>query len=247
MEENRPSQAVVFGDIHGNATALEAVFQDMEQRALDGPQYCLGDLVGYGTFPNEVVKLIRDRNIPTIQGNYDQGVGINSDDCGCAYQTEEERARGERSINWTNDVITDSNRAYLKDLTDQIDFTLGSLDITLVHGSPRRINEYLYEDRPDASFERLLDAVESDVMVCGHTHKPYHKVLESGRHVVNAGSVGKPKDGDPRACYIVLETTDSDLDVQFNRVEYDVEHVAAAIEDSEMPSPFAQMLRDGAG
>jgi predicted phosphodiesterase len=237
----------VFGDIHGNATALEAVFDDMDQRGLNGRKYCLGDLVGYGTFPNEVADLIRDRDIPTIQGNYDQGVGNNSDDCGCAYQTEEERARGERSIDWTNDVITDSNRAYLKDLTDHIHFSLGDLEVTLVHGSPRRINEYLYEDRPDASFERLLDAVESDVMVCGHTHKPYHKVLESGRHVVNAGSVGKPKDGDPRACYVVLEATDSGLDVQFNRVGYDVEHVATAIEDSEMPSPFAQMLRDGAG
>jgi predicted phosphodiesterase len=245
MVDDQSSEAVVFGDIHGNVAALEAVFEDIERRELEGAEYCLGDLVGYGTFPNEVVDLVRERDVPTIQGNYDQGVGNDSDDCGCAYQTEAERARGERSITWTNDVITESNREFLAGLTDQIDLALGAPDVTLVHGSPRRINEYLYADRPDESFERLLDSVEGDVLVCGHTHKPYHKTLPSGRHVVNAGSVGKPKDGDPRACYVVLSAEGDEFDVQFNRVEYDVEHVATAIEESEMPDPFAEMLRKG--
>jgi putative phosphoesterase len=242
---NTSDQAVVFGDIHGNITALEAVFEDMSDRRLGDDRYCLGDLVGYGTFPNEVVEFVRSRAIPTIMGNYDQGVSNNSDDCGCAYQTEVEKRRGEQSIRWTNEQISDENREYLRTLDEHIEFELGDFDVVLVHGSPRRINEYLYEDRPDSSFERLLDSVEADVLVCGHTHLPYHKVLPSGRHVINAGSVGKPKDDDPRACYLVLSTDGSSLDVQFPRVEYDVEHEARSIENSEMPSAFAEMLRTG--
>jgi predicted phosphodiesterase len=243
----------IFGDIHGNLPALEAVFEDMHTRGLDQPGqlYCLGDLVGYGTFPNEVIAMIRERNIPTIMGNYDQGVGNSSDDCGCAYKTEIEQKRGEQSIAWTNAHTTDDNKTYLRTLVDRIPLKLGDLNILLVHGSPRKINEYLYEDRPDASFERILDGVEADVLVCGHTHLPYHKVLPSGRHVINAGSVGKPKDNNPDAGYIVLSAEGKDLSVEFIRVKYNVERTAQAIEATEMPDgmphEFAQMLRDGRG
>ncbi len=118
----------------------------------------------------------------------------------------------------------------------------------LVHGSPRRINEYLFEDRPDSSLERLLDMVEADVLLCGHTHLPYQRVLPSGRLVVNAGSVGKPKDGDPRAGYVVLRGNGRALGVEFIRVPYDIEATARAIEASDgMPHAYARMLRDGKG
>ncbi len=246
-ERNTTEEAVVFGDIHGNIAALEAVVQDMAERGLRGDRYCLGDLVGYGTFPNEVVEFVRRRNIPTIEGNYDRGVGANSDDCGCAYQTEAARQLGDRSIAWTNDAITPENRTYLAGLPKQIQVELGDRTILLVHGSPRRVNEYLYEDRPDETFERLLDVTGAAVLVCGHTHIPYHKSLEGGRHVVNAGSVGKPKDGDPRACYVVLRGDGPDLDVAFHRVAYDIERTATAIEATEMPDQFAEMLRTGEG
>lgn len=124
---------------------------------------------------------------------------------------------------------------------------LDGLRILLVHGSPRKINEYLYADRPDATLERLLDMAEADVLVCGHTHIPYHRILPSGRYVVNAGSVGKPKDGNPQACYVVLEAKDNDLTVTFNRVTYDVERAAQAIVRSDMPDEYAEMLRTGSG
>jgi len=236
----------IFGDIHGNLPALEAVFRDMDTRGLAN-LYCLGDLVGYGTFPNEVVELIRARGIPTLMGNYDQGVGHSSDDCGCAYRTPEAQALGVRSIAWSNTHTTDANKAFLRDLPMQIPVRLGDLNVMLVHGSPRKVNEYLYADRPDSSFERLLDQGEADVLVCGHTHLPYHKVLPSGRHVINAGSVGKPKDHDPRACYVVLHAEGRDLSVEFIRVPYDVERAAQAIEASDMPDEFAAMLRTGTG
>lgn len=236
----------VFGDIHANLPALQAVLGDIAGRGL-AHLYCLGDLVGYGTFPNEVVEIIRARGIPTLMGNYDQGVGNSNDDCGCAYKTPEARALGDRSVAWTNAHTSEMNKAFLRMLLPRIPLRLGDLRVTLVHGSPRKVNEYLYEDRPDSSFERLLDLAGSDVLICGHTHLPYHKVLPSGRHVINAGSVGKPKDGDPRAGYVVLRAGGRDMTVEFVRVAYDVEQAAQAIEASGMPDQFAAMLRRGAG
>jgi putative phosphoesterase len=239
-------QLTIFGDIHANMPALEAVLADMEQRDLAN-LYCLGDLVGYGAFPNEVVAAIRERNIPTLMGNYDQGVGNDSDDCGCAYTNPVSEALGKRSIAWTNAHTSAENKAYLRQLARQFPLQLGDLRVALVHGSPRRINEYLFEDRPDSSLERLLDMIEADVLVCGHTHLPYHKILPSGRQVVNAGSVGKPKDGDTRAGYVVLEANNDDLSASFIRVEYDIERAAQAIEATDMPDEYADMLRRGTG
>lgn len=240
------NQVTIFGDIHANLPALKATLADMDARGF-GNRYCLGDLVGYGTFPNEVVARIRELGIPTLMGNYDQGVGNDSDDCGCAYKDPVSEALGKRSIAWSNAHTTADNKVYLRDLPAHIPLQLGDLRVMLVHGSPRRVNEYLFADRPDSSLERLLDMVEADVMVCGHTHLPYHRVLPSGRHVVNAGSVGKPKDGDPRACYVVLEAAGRDLRVEFVRVAYDIEAAAQAIEASEMPHEYAGMLRAGKG
>jgi len=236
----------IFSDIHANLPALEAVMADMDERSLP-TRYCLGDLVGYATFPNEVIHAIRERDIPCIMGNYDLGVGNNSDDCGCAYKDAHSEALGKLSIAWSNAHTTEENKAYLRALPAQIPLQLGDLRLMLVHGSPRRVNEYLYEDRPDASLERLLDMVESDVLLCGHTHIPYHRTLPSGRHVINEGSVGKPKDGDPRACYVVLEASGKDLSIEFVRVPYDIERAAHAIEAGDMPHEYANMLRAGRG
>ncbi len=243
------SEITIFGDIHGNLPALTAVFADMESRRLTN-LYCLGDLVGYGTFPNEVIAAIQERNIPTIMGNYDLGVGQDSNDCGCAYTKPTDEALGKRSIAWTNAHTTAENKAFLRTLVDKIPLQLGDLRVVLVHGSPRKVNEYLFADRPESSLMRLLDMVNADVLVCGHTHLPYHRVLGGqgvryGRHVINAGSVGKPKDGDPRACYVVLSAQGRELNVQFIRVPYDVEAAAGAIEASDMPHEYAAMLRSG--
>ncbi len=240
------NRITIFGDIHGNLPALEAVFTDIDKQQANS-LYCLGDLVGYGTFPNEVITIIRERNIPTLMGNYDQGVGNGSDDCGCAYTSKEAEALGKRSIAWTNKNTTDENKQYLRQLVNHIPLQLGELRVLLVHGSPRKINEYLYGDRPDAMMERLLDLAEADVIVCGHTHIPYHRILPSGRQVINAGSVGKPKDKNPASCYVAMEATGNDLHVEFRRVPYDIERAAQAIEGSEMPNEFAQMLRSGTG
>ena len=229
----------VFRDIHSNVTALEAVLDDLKQQRVES-SYCLGDLVGYAPFPNEVVDRIRGDGTPTIMGNYDDGVGFDRDECGCAYRDPEEQRLGDLSLQWTKRKVTPDRKAFLRSLQPEIRFEADGKRVRLVHGSPRRMNEYLFEDRPLSSFQRLAATSEADVLVFGHTHKPYIKRVDSVLFV-NAGSVGKPKDGDPRACYVVIDTA-GEVSVEFRRMPYDVEAVAAAIRESELPDKFAADL-----
>jgi putative phosphoesterase len=251
----------LFSDVHANLPALEAVLADIDRRQPDAV-YCLGDLVGYAPWPNEVVAEIRRRRIPTIAGNYDEGVGLASDNCGCAYKTDADKDLGAQSIAFTNELVKAEERAYLRGLPRhlRIDFggKEGMIKLLLVHGSPRKINEYLFADRPEDSLLRILEQADADVLFFGHTHKPFHRQLASGsgsdtryRHAVNIGSVGKPKDGDPRACYVLL-TVDGEssladpesIGVEFVRVAYDVEQAARAVEESPLPDAYADMLRN---
>src|SRR3954470_3863630 len=204
----------LFSDIHANLPALKACFKSIEEEKPDAV-YCLGDLAGYNIWPNEVINEIRRRGIPTIAGNYDQGIALTSDDCGCAYKTDKEKEMGAISIAYTNSIVGEDERKYLGTMPAHImiEFQLNNdkLNLLLVHGSPRKINEYLFEDRDEKSLLRILEGANADVMCFGHTHKPYHRVLPSGheekihyRHAINTGSVGKPKDGDPRGCYVII-------------------------------------------
>ncbi|GAB3841330.1 metallophosphoesterase family protein [Hymenobacter jeollabukensis] len=249
-----------FSDVHGNLPALEAVLADLDQRRPD-MTFCLGDLVGYAPWPNEVIGEVRRRGIPTIAGNYDQGIGLGSDNCGCAYKTDADKALGAQSIAYTNAVVGTGERRYLRQQPKHLRLEFQdepcTLSMLLVHGSPRKINEYLFEDRPEASFRRVLQDAGADVLLFGHTHKPFHRVLpaEPGtspryHHALNIGSVGKPKDGDPRAAYLLLHldeqtslTDPAGLRSELVRVPYDVERAARAVEASPLPNEYADMLR----
>jgi predicted phosphodiesterase len=249
----------LFSDIHANLPALEAFFEDVDRRKPDA-MYCLGDLVGYNVWPNEVIEAIRNRRIPTIAGNYDFGIGRTSDDCGCAYKSVQEKADGAISITYTNRAIKAGERSYLRTLPAHIrlEYQLSDhmmLNVLFVHGSPRRINEYLFEDREEKSLLRIMKDSDADVMCFGHTHKPYHRILADGdryRHAINIGSVGKPKDKDPRGCYVLLNLDEqssisdsSAMNVEFVRFTYDIDKSATAIENSPLPNGYAHMLRNG--
>ena len=232
----------VFSDVHGNRHALEAVLEDLERQRPDRV-YCLGDLVGYGAFPNEVTERVRAGGFPTVMGNYDDGVGFDRDECGCAYREERDRVLGDQSLAWTKAQVTAENKAYLRSLLPEIRFEAGSKRMLLVHGSPRKMNEYLFEDRPLSSFERLADTSNADVIVFGHTHKPYAKHV-NGVWFINAGSVGKPKDGDARACYVVLDPAAA-APATFIRVSYDSAAAAAGIRATNLPAEFARDIETG--
>ena len=157
--------------------------------------------------------------------------------------TDEEKRNGQKSIEWTTEQVTPMNKEYLRSLHEKIEFNADDCKVLLVHGSPRRINEYLYEDRPEKSLQRMLESIDADVVVCGHTHKPYHRIIKD-THIINDGSIGKPKDGDPRACYAVIEL-DKTINVEFRRVEYSMAQVVDEIIEVGLPSAFADALLTG--
>ena len=232
----------VLSDIHANIHALESVWDDLKNENPDGV-FCLGDLVGYGAFPNEVISFIRDHQIPTVIGNYDEGVGFDLADCGCIYRDPFLSRLGEQSLKWSREAVCSEHKHYLQMLPIQIRNEHHRHRLLFVHGSPRKVNEYLYEDRPQATFERIAKLAGCDVLLFGHTHLPYQRKV-AGTWFINAGSVGKPKDGDPRAGYILL-TLKRRPKVEFRRVMYDVKAASRSIRQARLPDYFADVLETG--
>jgi putative phosphoesterase len=230
----------VITDIHGNLPALEASFARIEELGIERI-YCGGDLVGYGPHPNEVCALIEERGIPTIYGNYDYAIARDLDDCGCAYMTKEDRELGQRSVAWTLAHTDQRSKDFMRDLPFDLRFELGGQRIRLVHGSPRKVNEYLFEDKPARLYERLALQAEADVLVFGHTHKPWTHVYGDVLFV-NCGSVGKPKDGDPRAAFAVLSAENGEVVAGIERVGYDAEEVAREVAAAGLPAEYAEKL-----
>ena len=230
----------VITDIHANLPALQAALARIDELEIE-TVFCGGDLVGYGPHPNEVCALIAERNIPTIYGNYDYAIARDHDDCGCAYITAHDRALGQRSVEWTLTHTSQQSKDFMLALPFDLHFLVGATDVHLVHGSPRKVNEYLFEDKPASLYERLAAAESAPVLVFGHTHKPW--VHEYGGVLfVNCGSVGKPKDGDPRGAFAILRATPNGVDVTNERVEYDSDAVAAEVREAGLPEEFADKL-----
>jgi predicted phosphodiesterase len=247
----------LFSDIHANLPALEACLTDMERHTPDAV-YCLGDLVGYNIWPNEVINEIRRRKIPTLAGNYDLEIGNRSEEPHASYKIEPEKSIGLQSVAFTHHAVKSSERKYLSTLPSHIrlEYKLNNetFDLLMVHGSPRKINEYLFVDFDETDLLNMMENAKAHFLFFGHTHKPYHRILrdQNGkyRHVVNIGSVGKPKDGDPRGCYVLVSINEDSslikpdsIKIKIIRFKYDVEMAAQAIVDSPLPNEFADMLR----
>jgi predicted phosphodiesterase len=164
-----------------------------------------------------VIDLLRERRIPSLLGNYDEGVGWETGDCGCFYPDKAAEEAGKASYAFTVAEVTADRKAYLRGLPREAHLTLGDRRIHLVHGSPRRINEYLLQERDRRTFERLAAAETDDVLAFGHTHRSWQGSF-AGVLFVNVGTAGRPKDGDPRAGYAVLAAAGSDVQVEFARV-----------------------------
>ncbi len=237
----------LFSDIHANLPALESFTKDSTNKGIDA-LYCLGDLIGYNIWPNEIVDYIRSNAIGTIAGNHDYNISRLGK--GNVFLSKGEMTNGAKSVNFTNELLTDENRVFLKALPKHIKLYQENYTVLLVHGSPNANNEYMREDIDSEYLEDLFNQYEADIICCGHTHIPFHKTVEiegETKHLINIGSVGKPKDKDVRGCYATLDLTEDieDIKVVFNKFEYDVEKAAKAIEDCELPDAFAQNLRQG--
>ncbi|MHB1096776.1 MAG: metallophosphoesterase family protein [Gemmatimonadaceae bacterium] len=243
----------LISDIHANLPALEAVLADIAARSSVDATYHLGDLVGYAPWPDETVERLRTAGIPGVAGNYDSTVATRAAHCGCRYEEPRQEELSHLSFAWTLDHTSATSAAFLGSLPFRIDLrplgghATGPM-VTLIHGNQVLNTVYVHEDRTDDFLAKMgagIGARTGDVVCFGHTHKPWHRVV-GGIHFVNTGSVGRPKDGDPRAGYVLLDmAADAGVRVEIVRVTYDVEAAARAIVASTLPDEFADYLRTG--
>ena len=241
-----------ISDIHSNLPALEAVLADIDARDEVGAVYHLGDLVGYAPWPNELVAPIRERNVTGIAGNYDSTVANDYKHCGCRADSARAEEPSHVSYGWTREHVAPETKMALGELPFRMDLRprgghTSRLQVTLVHSAPTLTTLYWTEDRPDSFCTKMAKTAglkEGDVIAFGHTHKPWKREVE-GVRFVNTGSVGKPKDGDWRACYALVEVGEELGPVEHVRVEYDLERAVDGIRRSELPDEFADQLRAG--
>ena len=242
----------LISDIHANLPALEAVLKDIGRRRDVAATYHLGDLVGYAPWADDTVALLRDSGIPGVAGNYDSTVGSDYKHCGCRYEDPRQEELSHISFEWTRKHVSPTTKTFLAGLPFRIDLLpkgghLSGPRIVLVHGTPTLNTLYWTEDRPDDFCLKMAShagAKAGDVIAFGHTHLPWHREV-AGMHFVNTGSVGRPKDGDWRAGYVILDAAEGSVGIEFIRVEYDLDRAMQGIHQSDLPDDFAEYLRTG--
>lgn len=241
----------LISDIHSNIQALDAVLADIGRRDADAT-YHLGDLVGYSANPNEVVARLREYGIAGIAGNYDSTVAADYKHCGCRYEDARQEELSHVSYEFTRRAVSPDTKRQLGALPFSMDLRpLGGHAsgprLLLVHGTPTLNTVYWTADRSDEFCVKMAAVAglqAGDVIAFGHTHLPWHRMVQ-GIHFVNTGSVGRPKDGDWRAGYVLLTAGEGLPEVEFVRVEYDVDAAAEAVRAAGLPEDFIDFLRNG--
>lgn len=226
----------VISDVHANLYALINVLEDIDYEKVD-TIICLGDLVGYGPHPNEVIAMIKRRHILCIKGNYDNSVSDNE----FSYIRETDINRF--SLPWTVNELRAENISYLKNLPSSINIDVMNKKLLFVHGSPTSINEYLYSDKDNT--DEALKNLKEDVLICAHTHIPCTKQVDD-KVYINTGSVGKPKIGRPNSTYCIMEITpESGLTVKFKEVSYEVKKISKDMTMLNFPPLLIQSFENG--
>jgi predicted phosphodiesterase len=242
----------LISDVHANLPALQAVLEHIS----DGPEidatYHLGDLVGYAPWPNETIALLKDFHVQGIAGNYDSTVATDYEHCGCRYEDPRQEELAHLSYAWTRKHTSSESKRFLARLPFRLDLRprgghVPGPTVMLVHGAPTLNTLYWTEDRPDSFCTKMAGmagARKGDVVCFGHTHRPWHREVD-GIHFVNTGSVGRPKDGDWRAGYAILDMSGEAPAVEHVRVEYDLAAATGEIRRSDLPDDFAEYLATG--
>jgi len=241
----------LISDIHANLAALDAVLADIERRGVDAI-YHAGDLVGYSAEPNEVVERLQERAIAGVAGNYDSTVATEYAHCGCRSESPRQEELAQLSYRWTLDATTPETKRHLGGLPFSLDLRpLGGHThgprLVLVHGTPTLNTVYWTEDRTDEFCLKMAKYVgleSGDAIAFGHTHKPWHRVVE-GIRFINTGSVGRPKDGHWQAGYVLLDFGGVETHVEHVRVPYDIERTIAGVRAAGLPEEFAEFLKSG--
>ena len=235
-----------LGGIYSNYHALEATLRDIARRGVD-QTYFLGDLGAFGPHPDRVPELLIERGIPGIQGNYEESLSTHASDCHCGYTDPRDNHYAQISYDYTFENTADALKDWMGTLPRSIRFTAGSRRFLLSHGSPRKINEFLWQSTSSVPFlERMCDEHDADVIVCTHTGLHWHRALSRGRHVVNAGVIGRPaNDGRTNVWYTIVEVRGEDVRVEFVPVIYDHERLAHEMREERLPEEFVETILTG--
>ena len=242
-------QIAVFSDVHANLPALKAVLEDIDARQI-ADIYCLGDLVDFAPWPNEVIELLRQRQIPTVIGNHDDRVAFDRPVTPMAKHSPQERDARVDAIALSKATISADNMAYLRDLPFQRRVVLGegvkAKSVLLVHASANTIHEYIYQDHSPRALAEMCAAHDVDGMLMGHTHYAYVRQLEAESDkrllIGNTGATGRIKQGEPLATYMICTWEEGDISAEIVAVEYNVVETVSAIIHSQIPDFYAREL-----
>ena len=235
----------VFGGVYNNALALHALLKDARRRDVEAI-FCLGDMGGFGPHPDRVFPLLEDGGILALQGNYDESLAQGKTDCGCGYTDPRDNHFARISYEYTFARTSSENKAWLGSLPGHLRVHLGPHRVLMCHGSPRVINEFLWESAtPNGLLRRFLREAAADVLLCTHTGIKWHRPLSTGQHAVNVGVIGRPEnDGSTNVWYTILTAT-PDVSVEFVPLHYDFETLARQMDQEGLPPEFSETVRTG--
>lgn len=237
----------LFGGVYSNHLALAALLEDAPRHGAT-QIFCLGDLGAFGPYPDKVFPLLRDAQIPVVQGNYDNSVGNNLADCQCGYTDPKDNYFARLSYDYTFRNTAPENKIWMRDLPNEIRLELNGARILLCHGSPRKMNEFLWQTTTSVAFlENLCDSYEADIIIGTHTGLHWHRALLSRRHFINCGAIGRPaNDGRTNVCYALLSVSEKkEIAVEFIPLEYDYERLVAEMRSEKLPGEFIETIETG--
>jgi len=240
------SRVVVFGGVYNNHLALKAVLDAAHKHRAEAI-YCLGDLGGFGPSPEKVWPLLLEGEVRTLRGNYEESLAGGREDCNCGYTDPRDNHFATLSYRYTAENCSSDFKSWMGGLPPRRRIRVGRRELLLVHGSPRQINEFLFDSTSPVSFlEVLLDQESCDGLLCTHTGLHWHRHLPSGRDVVNVGVIGRPaNDGQPGVWYALLEDRDTQLGVELLPLDYEHQALALEMQQQGLPQEFIDTLRHG--
>ena len=235
----------VFGGIYNNHLALAEAIADAKRRGAT-ELFCLGDLGGFGPNPDRVYPLLQDHGVRVMRGNYDISLADGLEDCGCGYTDPRDNYFAQISYNYTFQKTSDVYKRWLGTLPDTIRFQLGNYRLYMCHGSPRKVNEFLWESTtPDALLNKFCHDYEADVILCTHTGIKWHRALDNDRHCINVGVLGRPENTGETHVWYTLLTAHPSLQVDFIPVHYDHQALAQEMRQEGLPEEFVDTILSG--
>lgn len=235
----------VFGGVYNNHLALAAAINDVQRRGAEA-LFCLGDLGGFGPHPDRVYPLLQQHGVQVMRGNYDISLAQGLTDCGCGYTDPRDNYFAEISYRYTFQHTSEEHKRWLATLPDFFRIQLGRYRLYMCHGSPRRVNEFLWESTtPDCLLETFCQDYAADVILCTHTGIKWHRQLSHDRHVINVGVLGRPENNGETHVWYTLLTATPKLQVAFIPVHYDYHALAQEMRHEGLPEAFVDTILSG--